>query len=471
MLMKQTIHPKFIAPMLKWVKDLLEQDAHPPSRMEQIFCRRALRCNIDGAFKGDGMRKVFLYSLLLVGGLAGSQVLTGRSETVIKLLTMFCLSFIMIHVGYDYDFGMHKGSAKKYRWDYVVALTTTVFPWIFCSAYFVFVMSPADSWWSRKSWWEAGLQGQFAAATSVGILFSMLAAAGLSTTWLFKKVRILAIADDVDTILLLIPLKILVGGMKVPSAALILVLLGLGWAAWKYVQVKRPPIRLPITWPWVMLYSAIIVSVSEGVRLASRAIDESMPIYLEVLLPAFILGTVLSSPPERYLPVLDTLEGHEGEPINLQEQRAALIISASFMLLVGLSIPPLAGYPSENGRVGNLLAMKDEGILTEILTRNHQFPVWSTIAIHVLIITVLSNLGKMFPAFCYRNEAGWNERLALAIGMFPRGEVGAGILLVSLSYGIAGPALTVAVLSLAFNLLCTGIFVLVVKRLVARAPG
>ena len=55
------------------------------------------------------------------------------------------------------------------------------------------------------------------------------------------------------------------------------------------------------------------------------------------------------------------------------------------------------------------------------------------IAVHVLAITVLSNLGKVFPAFCYRREASFRERLAVAICMFPRGEVGAGVLAVSLS--------------------------------------
>jgi hypothetical protein len=73
----------------------------------------------------------------------------------------------------------------------------------------------------------------------------------------------------------------------------------------------------------------------------------------------------------------------------------------------------------------------------------------------------------MFPLFCYRREATWRERLAISIGMFPRGEVGAGVLVISLSYGLAGPALTVAVLSLAFNLLCTGIFIWCVKQLIA----
>ena len=86
---------------------------------------------------------------------------------------------------------------------------------------------------------------------------------------------------------------------------------------------------------------------------------------------------------------------------------------------------------------------------------------------HVVAVTVLSNLGKMFPAFCYRREASIRERLALAIGMFPRGEVGAGVLVISLSYGLAGPSLTVAVLSLALNLLCTGVFIVAVKKLIA----
>ena len=102
----------------------------------------------------------------------------------------------------------------------------------------------------------------------------------------------------------------------------------------------------------------------------------------------------------------------------------------------------------------------------EVLAQKQRFPGWDVITIHVLIVTALSNVGKMFPAFCYRKEANRRESLALSIGMFPRGEVGAGVLVVSLSYGIGGPALMVAVLSLALNLLCSGLFVLAVKRLI-----
>jgi hypothetical protein len=56
--------------------------------------------------------------------------------------------------------------------------------------------------------------------------------------------------------------------------------------------------------------------------------------------------------------------------------------------------------------------------------------------------------------------------MAVAVGMWPRGEVGAGVLVLSLSYGIGGPVVTVAMLSLALNLALTGVFILIVKRLI-----
>ncbi|HET6405814.1 MAG TPA: hypothetical protein VFH78_14315, partial [Candidatus Thermoplasmatota archaeon] len=44
--------------------------------------------------------------------------------------------------------------------------------------------------------------------------------------------------------------------------------------------------------------------------------------------------------------------------------------------------------------------------------------------------------------------------------------VGAGVLVVGLSYGIGGPVLTVAMLSLALNLVLTGAFIMLVKWLI-----
>jgi hypothetical protein len=40
---------------------------------------------------------------------------------------------------------------------------------------------------------------------------------------------------------------------------------------------------------------------------------------------------------------------------------------------------------------------------------------WLQVSAHVLVLTILINLGKMFPAFCYRREAHWRERLAVAL--------------------------------------------------------
>jgi hypothetical protein len=49
--------------------------------------------------------------------------------------------------------------------------------------------------------------------------------------------------------------------------------------------------------------------------------------------------------------------------------------------------------------------------------------------------------------------------------MWPRGEVGAGVLIVSLGYGLGGPMILAAMLSLALNLILTGVFILSVKWL------
>merc|ERR1712176_1158080 len=71
----------------------------------------------------------------------------------------------------------------------------------------------------------------------------------------------------------------------------------------------------------------------------------------------------------------------------------------------------------------------------------------------------------MFLIFCYSNEADFRTRLGLALGMCPRGEVGAGVIVISLSLGLSGPAVTVAVICLAINLVLSAGFILAVKRL------
>ena len=89
------------------------------------------------------MRKVLLYSWLLVSGLVASQFLNGAGSAAIKLATMFCLSFIMVHVGYEFE--IDKTRPQQYAWDYLVAGTAAAFPWLFCAICFVFVLGMDSS--------------------------------------------------------------------------------------------------------------------------------------------------------------------------------------------------------------------------------------------------------------------------------------------------------------------------------------
>jgi hypothetical protein len=128
------------------------------------------------------------------------------------------------------------------------------------------------------------------------------------------------------------------------------------------------------------------------------------------------------------------------------EEYVNTTISLAFMVLVGLSMPPFVGQDDgEEGLDGFELVM------------------------HVAAMTVLMILGKMFPIVCYKDEACLKERLALCMGMCPRGEVGASIIVISLELGVSGPAVTIAMLSLVINLVLSGGFVGSVKMLLASS--
>jgi Kef-type K+ transport system membrane component KefB len=233
----------------------------------------------------------------------------------------------------------------------------------------------------------------------------------------------------------MIPLKMLIVGLQWQLGVILVIMFVQLWLAWKYLH----KVRIPITWPWVLGYAAGIALVSEVIYKASKSINDVVPIHIEVLLPAFVLGCMMAQPPGQDPHSDDAREGHQEGPESPEEQKVTTIISAAFMVLVGLSMPPIAVSSGS----------------------------WQTIAWHVLAITALANLGKMFPLFVYRQEAHWKERLAICIGMWPRGEVGAGVLIISLSYGIGGLMVTVAALSLALNILLTGVFIIIVKKLLS----
>lgn len=361
---------------------------------------------------------VALYSFLLIAGMAVSQFfdLSGW-RSGLSSLTLICLSYIMIEVGLE--FTIDKKRLGAYGKDYWVAATAAAFPWIFCAIYFVAVFS--------ISWKESLLLARFAAPTSAGVLFAMLAAAGLATTWLFRKVRVLAIFDDLDTVLFMIPLKILIAGFKPEVLAVIGFIIVPIWMAYRWMH----QIRLPTGRPWLMAYAL-------GVFLVCKLVEHTTNVHLEVLLPAFVVGCLLWNPHDP-----SHLEEHAHEHQHIEPASGWPLLfdrglKGLFMFLVGCSLPKI--------QLGELS--------------------WGQAALHVLAITVISNLGKMYPALCYKKEASFRERLAVSFAMFPRGEVGAGVLLVAIGYNLNETMITFGALSLALNLLLTGLFITVVIRLI-----
>ena len=203
---------------------------------------------------------------------------------------------------------------------------------MFVTGYFLFVMLPPEFWSDAEAWKETLLAGRFAARTSAGVLFSMLAAAGLGAMWMFRKLRVLAIFDDLDTVMMMVPLKMLmVGiawqlGLSVVLMALLLVI--------AYVWLHRVP--MPVTWRWVLLYAAVIAVSSDLIYAWGKLIDPTVPVHIEVLLPAFVLGCLAR--PGSKDQNSDTMSPEEALHNVVEwptEKKASFVVSAAFMVFVG----------------------------------------------------------------------------------------------------------------------------------------
>ena len=200
------------------------------------------------------MKKILLFSFFLMLGLVVSQFLPamvgeGYSsvKTVSNTLLYVCLAFIMINVGREFE--MDKSRWRSYTEDYFIAMATAAFPWIFVALYYMFVLLPDIYWNSGEAWKENLLLSRFAAPTSAGILFTMLAAAGLKSSWVYKKVQVLAIFDDLDTILLMIPLQIMMVGLRWQLGVIILIVMvlldGERWAVMTCGRIGRQFFSMP----------------------------------------------------------------------------------------------------------------------------------------------------------------------------------------------------------------------------------
>ena len=387
------------------------------------------------------MKKIILFSIFLIIGLIGSQTIPtflnpeafGILKSFFDVMLYICLAFIMINVGREFE--LDKTRWKSYTEDYFIAMATAAVPWLLICVYFIFLLPPEvrTSW---DSWKETLLLSRFAAPTSAGILFTMLAAAGLKKSWVFQKTRVLAIFDDLDTILLMVPLQILMIGMKWQLGVVVLFVflcLYFGWT-------KLNKYKMSQDWTSILGYATVLVFFFQGLYMVTKAcFGADSAIHIEILLPAFILGMVMK-----------TREDHsQGFEI------ASNVISYMFMLLVGLSAPLFIGVDF-SATAGDCMI----GCVGDMS--------WGEIGFHVLITTALSNIGKLLPVFFYRDRS-LTERLALSIGMFTRGEVGAGIVFIALGYGLGGPLLAIALLTILTNLILTGFFVLLVKHLALKA--
>ncbi len=381
------------------------------------------------------MKKVLSFSLMLIVGLVLSQTLpgvmgdsyAGLSDAVYMLLGC-CLAFIMINVGREFE--LDKSNVGSYVKDYCVAMLAAAAPWLLIAVYYIFFLLPPEFWGSGAAWKETLLLSRFAAPTSAGILFSMLAALGLQQRWIYRKIQVLAIFDDLDTILLMIPLQIAMIGLHWQMGVILFVVVGLLYFGWK----KMSTYQMRQEWWAIMIYAVVVFGLTHIIYVVTEHLfghDDAL--HIEVLLPAFVLGMVIKR------------EHCESK----NDERITTAISLLFMLLVGMSMPHISASANSTG---------------DSIMASQPMPSWGVIALHVLAVSVLSNVGKLVPMLFYRKHS-IKERLALSIGMFTRGEVGAGVIFIALGYNIGGAALLISVLTLVLNLILTGGFVLIVKRL------
>ena len=390
------------------------------------------------------MKKVISFSLMLMAGLVLSQILPmfmgeayAELKHMVEVMLGICLAFIMINVGREFE--IDKSNVRVYVKDYLVAMLAAALPWIFIAVYYIFMLMPQEWWGMGETWKETLLLTRFAAPTSAGILFSMLAAMQLQKSWIYQKAQTLAIFDDLDTIILMVPLQVaMIGELNWQMMAMLVAIFGMFFVGWKYMS------RLEIQQNWyaIFTYAVLVYGATYLIYTVTKHFFGAQgAIHIEVLLPAFIFGMIIKN---RHV---------EG----VGEETVSTLVSVVFMLLVGMSMPLIDVSGSAPA------AIESDSLIATIPMMSG----WQ-IALHVLAVTLLSNLGKLAPMLFYRDRS-LTERLALSVGMFARGEVGAGVIFIALGYNIGGPVLLISVLALVLNLVLTIGFVYWVKHLAIKA--
>ena len=381
---------------------------------------------------------------MLMLGLVLSQILPmlmgdsyAELKHMVEVALGVCLAFIMINVGREFE--IDKSNVRVYVKDYLVAMLAAALPWIFIAVYYIFALMPQEWWGMGDTWKETLLLSRFAAPTSAGILFSMLAAMQLQKSWIYQKAQTLAIFDDLDTIILMVPLQVaMIGELNWQMMAMLVAIFAMFFVGWKYMS----RFEMPQNWYAVFTYAVLVYGATYLIYTVTKHFFGAQgAIHIEVLLPAFIFGMIIKN---RHV---------EG----VGEETVSTLVSVVFMLLVGMSMPLIAVSGSAPA------AIESDSLIATIPMMSG----WQ-IALHVLAVTLLSNLGKLAPMLFYRDRS-LIERLALSVGMFARGEVGAGVIFIALGYNIGGPVLLISVLALVLNLILTIGFVYAVKHLAVKA--
>jgi len=368
----------------------------------------------------------------------------------LRLPAGIALSYIIVHVGLDFE--IVRWRLPTYALDYFVATTAAVIPLFMIFGYLKYVVgshSLPPMWFVEQPLGvsQGLLLSVFSAPTSAGMLISMMEAADLKATWLFKKASMLAILDDIDSLVFIAFMRILAigSGYDLRHFGPVIVTVGLLTIAW----FNMHKFVIPHSWPWVLMYAFIIGTALWLLEGLTREYPNCTYIFvIAVLIPSFTLGCIT------YDPKMETSQSYKHIEIELTEEfieRQEYIDShapcmetfmgCAFMFFVGLSMPGL--------------------------TALHGMTVTAVI-FHVTAINLLMLLGKLVICLFYASETNKTDRYALGLAMCPRGEIGASVIIITiqtLSGRINAAYLGIVVLSVIMNLVLSCGLIVYVKKL------
>jgi len=402
--------------------------------------------------------KILVYSFLMCVGLAISQFIPQAEDDefgfYVRLPAGIALSYIIVHVGLDFE--IVKWRLPTYALDFFVATSAALVPLLVVFGYLKYVCgshSLPHAWYVEEPLGTSQglLLSVFSAPTSAGMLISMMEAADLKHTWVFKKASMLAILDDIDSLVFIAFMRILaIGGSQIDLRHFgpVIVTVGLLTIAWFNIH----KFVIPHSWPWVLMYAFILGTGFWIIEGLTREFPHCNFIFVvAVLIPSFTLGCVT------YDPKMETSQSYKHIEIELTEEfieRQEYIDShapcmetfmgCAFMFFVGLSMPSLNSLGS----------------------MSH-----SAVIFHVVAINILMLLGKLIICFFYSNETSKTQRIALGLAMCPRGEIGASVIIITiqtLKGKIDDAYLGVVVLSVIMNLVTSCGLIVYVKKLAAR---